>query len=244
MNITIKPKTLNELVILAKDSVEKHMGSSKSQVVAVFDISESMRDFYRDGTVDALATRVLALGLQLDDNGEIPVYTLGDGSTRLKDLTKDNLGTFVTKEVIPLVGEGTNYAPVVNKIVNDAQEGDPMLVLLFTDGDNFDKRDTVEAIVRASKLPIFFQWYGISEDRAENFPFLEKLDTLGEKNNDLIVDNCGFSPLVLKSDVSNSDANLYDDMLKEYKDFPIKAETAGSKWSNKSQLRRRFLGIF
>lgn len=251
--ITIKPKSLAEVTINAKNALDNHGITFKSQVVAVFDISGSMgfspNNFYKSGIMHALANRVLALGLQLDDDGEIPVYTLGSGSKKLTSLTKDNLDTYIDKTVAPLVGEGTEYAPFIENIVNDAKEGDPMIVLVFTDGDNSDHAATKEAITKASKLPIFFQWYGIYRGKtAPGFPFLEKLDNLNGRE----IDNCGFSPLGLdlNTSISNTDSDaederLYADMLKEYKDFPALASKSGVTWANKSQLgRRKIFGIF
>jgi hypothetical protein len=244
MQINIKPKSLDELQPVVVEILKKTQAPAKSQVVAVFDISGSMdgwgNTFYSSGLMHALATRVLALGLQLDDDGQIPVYTLGSGSRKLPNLTKANMATYIKEHVEPLVGEGTQYAPFIEKILKDANEGDPMLVLVFTDGDNSDHAATRRAIKEASKLPIFFQWYGIYQSKsAPDFPFLEKMDDMGDR----VVDNCGFSPLglTLSTELSNGDEVLYEDMLKEYKDFPAKAAQAGSKWENK---RRRLFGLF
>lgn len=248
-NITIKPKSLDEITIIAKKALTSSNVTFKSQVVAVFDISGSMKSapnhFYSSGIMDALTSRVLALGLQLDDDGQIPVYTLGSGSRKLLNLNKENLDSYIERTVIPLVGESTEYAPFINKIVAEAQEGDPMLVLVFTDGDNSDHAETKKAIIEASKLPIFFQWYGIYRGKQNpGFPFLEKLDTLNGRQ----IDNCGFSPLGLDlnaglsmQDADIEDEKLYIDMLKEYKDFPAKAQQASVIWGNKP--RRRIFGF-
>lgn len=245
-------KTLNEITVQAKEIVVKNK-VSKSQVVAVFDVSGSMSDMYRKGIVKALATRVLALGLQLDDNGIIPVYALDNDCRKVADLTKDNLESYVDDELLDLVGGGTDYAPTINQIVADAEAGDPMLVLLFTDGENFDKAEAAEALVRASQLPIFFQWYGIYEGKREpSFSFLHKMDEMEGR----IVDNGGFSPLGLgivhNEGEADDSESLMEDMVKEYKAFPGKAMMAGSNWTNltkihdgmKSGKHKKFFGLF
>jgi hypothetical protein len=244
MHVNLDKKSLQDLEPIVKAVLTKTQAPTKSQVVAVFDISSSMnfpdQNFYKSGLMHELATRVLALGLQLDDDGQIPVYTLGTGSDRLPNLTKENLPDYINSVVAPRVGSGTEYAPVINKIVKDAKEGDPMLVLLFTDGANSDRSEARQAIIEASKLPIFFQWYGIFRGKSvPEFPFLEKMDTLTGR----VVDNCGFSPLGLNTaeTVTSDETALYEDMLKEYKDFPKKAALAGAKWSNKP---RKLFGLF
>lgn len=246
-HITIKPKSLNEIKIVAKEALGQSRVNFKSQVVAVFDVSGSMNSFYKSGIMEGLVTRILGLALHLDDNGEISVYVLDGGVRRMPDLTESNLGTY-THILHREVGGSTAYAPSIDRVVQDAEAGDPMLVILFTDGDNSDHRAAKEAIINASKLPIFFQWYGIYQGHnIETFPFLEKLDTLGEHEKDLRIDNCGFSPLGLSYDLQGESAKdddmvLYMDMLKEYKYFPQKAALAGVKWENKQ--RRKLFGIF
>lgn len=237
MNIQVNPKkSLQNIQVLAKDIVVKNK-IAKSQVVTVFDVSGSMSGMYGSGLVTALATRVLALGLELDDNGVIPVYALNSECESVGDLTKDNLDSFVDDKLSYLVGGGTEYAPSINKVVADAQKGDPMFVLLFTDGANSDHRAAKEALIRASNLPIFFQWYGIYEDSEPDFEFLHKMDEMKGR----IVDNAGFSPLGIDiTDESNQyddhDKMLFEDMVKEYKDFPQKAMMAGSNWTNLNSI--------
>jgi len=254
MNITVNDKqTLDEISVKAKDIVVNNK-VAKSQVVAVFDVSGSMEGMYDRGIVKALATRVLALGLQLDDNGIIPVYALDERCRKVADLTKDNLESYVDDELTELVGGGTDYAPTINQIVADAEKGDPMLVLMFTDGANGDKSDATEALIRASKLPIFFQWYGIYEGRGEpSFDFLHSMDEMEGRT----VDNAGFSPLglgiVSKTNQADDSEKLMEDMVKEYKDFPSKAMMAGSNWTNLDSVHnemkshpthKKFFGLF
>lgn len=251
MNITVNDKqSLGDIEVMAKGIVVNNK-VAKAQVVAVFDVSGSMEDMYDSGLVKALATRVLALGLQLDDNGEIPVYALDTECRSVGVITKDNLETFVEDNLTEIVGGGTAYAPTINKIVADAEAGDPMLVLLFTDGENSDEEDAEEALVRASKLPIFFQWYGIYEGKSEpDFEFLHSMDEMEGRT----VDNGGFSPLglglVSKSGETDGSEQLMQDMVKEYKDFPQKAMMAGSNWTNISTVHstlkghKKWFGLF
>lgn len=249
MNIKIAKKaSLNDIKIVAKEAVKK-ANIDRAQVVCVFDVSGSMTKMYRDGTVKALATRVLALAMQLDDDGVIPVYALDNNCQKVGDLTEDNLEDFVEAEIAPLVGGGTEYAPSINEVVKDAREGDDMLVILFTDGANDDRADSRDALINASKLPIFFQFFGIYEGSTEPaFDFLHKMDEMKGR----MVDNAGFSPLglqVVDSSKSDGDKELYEAILHEYQFFPQKATQANVTWKNlpevhKDNPRHKLFGIF
>lgn len=66
----------------------------------------------------------------------------------------------------------------------------PIFVIVVTGGDCDDPTETLRVIQRASHLPIFFQFAGISLPgiAAPEFTFLRRLDRLPDRH----VDNCGF----------------------------------------------------
>lgn len=139
MKLNLTKKNLDLTKSEAKTVIDKYK-IGKSQVVAVFDVSGSMQSMYRKGIVDALATRVLGLALNLDDDGNVPVYALNDSVKRLPDLNQHNINEYVGDHL--KVNGGTNYSPTINEIVKDADDGDPMLAIVFTDGENFDEDET------------------------------------------------------------------------------------------------------
>jgi hypothetical protein len=234
VSILDKSVTRGQLQILAKDTVvQKGMGGQKAQVVGVFDTSGSTEfpesRFYSDGIMDALGTRVLYVAMELDDNGEIPVYRLTDQVERVRDdLTMANLDTYVAKNFPKYsIGGGTRYAPTIRRVVEDArreaQPGVPVLVVLFTDGENdqSDHRDARQALIDASRYPIFFQWFGIyGKGREPAFSFLHSMDEMEGR----VVDNAGFSPLGVH-EVTNED--LMAALIHEFRDYPAKAAAAG-----------------
>ena len=102
---------------------------------------------------------------------------------------------------------GTNYAPVMNDIVKkyteEAPANIPSYILFLTDGDNSDKTRTVDAIMQASKLPIFWQFVGLGKGR---FTFLEKLDEMTLR----YVDNADFFQVTQAENIT------YSQLLNEY----------------------------
>ena len=66
----------------------------------------------------------------------------------------------------------------------------PIFVIVVTGGDCEDPTEAIHEIRRASHLPIFFQFAGISPAAipAPDFAFLKRLDRLSDR----WVDNCGF----------------------------------------------------
>lgn len=86
----------------------------------------------------------------------------------------------------------------------------PVFAIVVTSGDCEDREATADAIRRSSRLPIFWQFIGLSppEGKRTRFRFLRKLDRLGNTH----VDNCGFFE---PTDVWDA-GSLYDGMLNEF----------------------------
>ncbi len=206
----------------------------RAQVVLALDFSYSMSSLYTSGQVQELVERLLPLGLAFDDNGEVDFYLFHDGLIKLpENITRANVVGYITKKVMNKYSMGgTNYAPIINKIVEDfgGEKAEkkgifsglfskkkelnetkaaplPTYVLFITDGENGDKYDAEKAIINASKYGIFFQFVGIG---SEQFNFLRKLDDLAGR----VVDNANFFKVDSLS--SKTDEQLYQLLLTEF----------------------------
>ncbi|MFO0749789.1 MAG: VWA domain-containing protein [Myxococcota bacterium] len=95
----------------------------------------------------------------------------------------------------------------------------PIFCMFVTGGDCEDEEETADAIRRSSRLPIFWQFIGLSPPgRLTQFRFLKRLDKLGNTH----VDNCGFFEV---SDTRN-DKLLFDGMAREFPSYLEKPEVA------------------
>lgn len=216
-----KEQSLINLDLRKKDMVslclEKPiLSNQKARVAVVMDYSGSMSSLYRNGTVQAVLERLLPIAMQFDDNAEMELWIFEDSFKRLPNITIHNFYGYVQREIID---KGyrmglTNYAPamkdIFQKYINEEPANIPNYILFITDGDNFDKDDTLKVLTEASKYPIFWQYVGIG---SEKFKFLQQLDDMGGR----YVDNANFFPL---NDFQTiSDSELYHKLLEEYPDW-------------------------
>jgi hypothetical protein len=93
------------------------------------------------------------------------------------------------------------YEPNLNKI--------PVFNIFITDGDNWDKAETIKAIEQASYAGAFFVFVGIGDMGCTEFPFLEKLDDLEGR----FVDNANY--FSVQNLQNMSDQELYSKLLDE-----------------------------
>lgn len=190
-----------------------------AKVVFAEDISGSMRTLYNRGIMQGLTEMIFPVALNLDDDGEMEMFAFDTGVTQLDSLNKDNFYGYVKENINHLVGGGTNYAPVINKIVSSYTETKgflfkkrasskiPTFVIFQTDGDNYDKADTDEALANAAKYNIFFKFVGTGTDD------MAYLDTIKKKK----FSNCD---VIKIRDIENVSADeLYDKLLVGFKEF-------------------------
>ena len=222
-------KPMLDLIKKASLTLEKeNLKSDVYRVVLVLDISGSMNGQFSSGQVQKLAERALALGANLDDNAEVELYLFGIDAHSRDPISLDNINGVIDNLRFQFEG-GTRYAPVMAKVRKDAKEdgySSPTLVLFITDGDNSDKAEATYQIVEASYEPIFWKFMAISSRSApssnngggllsrffkseDDFPFLQKLDTLSNRK----VDNANF--FAVDKHISLSDDELFAKLVEE-----------------------------
>ena len=199
-------------VNLAKEEVQKicitkaPLNGLKASVGLVLDFSGSMDALYRNGTMQALIEKILPLAMTFDDNGEMETWLFSNDCHRLPDISLRNLDGYIERETTKYRMGGTYYAPAIKDVTKTYKDKMPAYVLFLTDGENSDKNDTDNAIIKASKLPIFWQFVGVG--RAE-FNYLRKLDDMTDR----YVDNADFFS------VNRIENITYDQLLNEFPEW-------------------------
>ncbi len=131
--------------------VNKHgLEGQCAQVVLVLDISKSMNRLYKDGTVQRVIERMLALALNFDDDGQIDLMLFGTRAYQLPAVTLDDIEGAVERVILTdyRIIEATRYAPPLQMIHDKykAGVGDPVFVIFLTDGGNSDRKESTENI--------------------------------------------------------------------------------------------------
>ncbi|PWS48150.1 toxic cation resistance protein [Streptomyces sp. ZEA17I] len=211
-------------------SLEKHgLDGRRAAVYLVLDYSGSMRDYYKDGTVQALADRVLGLSAHLDDDGRVPVVFFSTDVDGHAEIGLDRHHGMIDKIVANLGHMGrTNYHVAMDAVIDDYLDSgstDPALVVFQTDGGPTSKLAAERYLCKAAQLPLFWQFIGFGNTRSSQFDFLRKLDELPVPAK-RPVDNAGYfhaGPDPRKV----PDTELYDRLLGEFPSWLAAAEAQG-----------------
>ncbi|GAA2449978.1 VWA domain-containing protein [Streptomyces pulveraceus] len=226
-------QTAPALVSLYKSasvSLTKHrMSGERAAVYLVLDYSGSMREYYEDGSVQALADRVLGLSAHLDDDGRVPVVFFSTDVDAVTDIALDNHRGRVDAIVAGLGHMGkTSYHLAMDAVIDhylDSGSTAPALVVFQTDGGPISKPAAERYLCKAAKLPLFWQFIGFGDKRSNQFDFLRKLDELAVPAKRAI-DNAGFfhaGPDPRKV----PDAELYDRLVAEFPHWLATARAQG-----------------
>lgn len=220
----------------ARITLEKvGLADHTAKVALCLDISGSMARLYSSGKIQAFAERILALSTRFDDDGSIDMFLFGQQAHHAGELTIRNFNGFVEQVIKqhPLEG-GTYYAKVMSmirayyfgEVHMDRQvrpQQTPIYVMFVTDGDTFDRPQTVKHMQDSSYEPIFWQFMAIGETKKDagkggflrnifksDFSFLEELDELQGR----FIDNADFFSVVDPAEIA--DDALYDLLMQEY----------------------------
>lgn len=205
--ISLKKKAAS--IVLEK----KNLTGVVAKVGIVLDISGSMWSLYRQGVVQEVVERVLAVASQFDDDGALDVWVYDNEFSRLPAATEEIFLGYVEKNILSndaVHKFGRNDEPkvmedVIRKYTIEEPGDEPVFMVFINDGGC--KPGIKKFIVESSYQPIFWQFIGLGN---ANFDVLRKLDTMEGR----FIDNANFFHL---QDVSKvTDEELYNQMLDEF----------------------------
>ncbi|WP_160161554.1 VWA domain-containing protein [Embleya hyalina] len=225
------PQLLN-LTKQAAVSLEKRgLGEHTARVALCLDISYSMQSLFKKGKVQALAERVLSLGLRFDDNAAVDVFLFGSRGHVAGQLGLGQYNGWAERiRRSPGLEGSTDYAGAM-RLVREHYFGSsaprhqplandlPVYVMFITDGQTTSREATREQITHSSFEPIFWQFMGLG--RPGGFSFLEELDDLTGR----YVDNADFFSVQDPANVP--DGQLYELMTNEYPTWLGRARARG-----------------
>ncbi|MGW7379237.1 vWA domain-containing protein [Streptomyces sp. NPDC054794] len=211
-------------------SLTKHgLDGLRAAVYLVVDYSGSMKPYYKDGSVQALADRVLGLSAHLDDDGRVPVVFFSTDIDAVTDIALADHHGRIDRIAAGLGHMGkTSYHLAMDAVIDhylDSGSTAPALVVFQTDGGPINKLAAERYLCKAARLPLFWQFIGFGDRSSKQFDFLRKLDELAVPGR-RAVDNAGF--FHAGSDPRRvSDAELYDRIVGEFPQWLAAARAQG-----------------
>ncbi|WP_338111739.1 VWA domain-containing protein [Paenibacillus aceris] len=202
---------------------KKKLTGVMARVGLVLDISGSMQNLYKNGTVQEVVERILAVACKFDDNGTLDVWIYDNEFSRLPSASENDIDQYVQKHVINNKNihkfGRNNEPPVMMDVIRKytVEEDSPLPVFLVFINDGGVVKPIKKVITDSAVQPIFWQFVGIGHS---DFEVLKKLDAMEGR----IVDNANF--IHIEDIASISDEQLYHLLLNE---FPVWLKEAANK---------------
>lgn len=204
-------------ITLRKEAVrvvleKKKLTGVVAKVALVLDISGSMRTLYKNGTVQEVVERVLAVASQFDDDGSLDIWVYDNEFSRLPAVTEKDFAGYVEKHILnnPSIHKfGRNEEPqvmedIIRKYTIEEKSEEPAFVIFINDGGC--KKGIQKPVVFSSNQPIFWQFVGIGNGK---FDVLRKLDEMEGR----FIDNANF--FYIRDIEKTTDETLYNNLLNE-----------------------------
>ena len=251
-------RTAPGLVNLAKGAqvnlTKRGLAGHRAKVALCLDHSGSMRKLYKQGVVQALAERVLALATQIDDDGAIDVFAFGAEGSYLGELTVADFAGGVDRLIRDMRYGTTNYAAVMELVRAHYRSGglspSPAASHSATPESQLGRQVSVIAghvLTRPAELPayVMFVTDGAPDSRSKaarqiveasregifwqfmgvgGGPF-DFLRRLDASVPGRLIDNAGFFEATDPTELA--DDALYAEMLSEYPSWLREAKRAG-----------------
>lgn len=166
----------------------KGLAGARAKVVALLDHSGSMAMEYRSGAVDTLFRRIMGLGLQIDDDGEIPVIPFDSRVRPTFNLNQTNLATAVSSVWSERDMGTTNLAGALSVVLGMAKTTkEPIFLVVLTDGSPDNKERATQVVCELAGYPVFIKFMALKE-----VDYLTELDDLGPDRR--LIDNVDAKP--------------------------------------------------
>ena len=216
------PKLISLVKPLKVQLEKRNLLDVQARVALILDISGSMYESYKNGTVQEIVNKILPVAVQFDDDGELDFWYYGSTCQRRPNVTMKNYEQAVPddwKDLMHSLGGNNNEPAVMEEIVAEYENSKlPAYVVFVTDG-GINKTSKIKKILKdASYLPIFWQFVGVS---GSSYGILEKLDDMSGR----YVDNADFFALDDFRSVPNDE--LYSRLLNEFPNWLKAAKNNG-----------------
>ncbi|MFJ7901321.1 vWA domain-containing protein [Streptomyces sp. NPDC096198] len=211
-------------------SLVKHgLDGQRAAVYLVVDHSGSMRPYYRDGSVQALAERVLGLSAHLDDDGSVPVVFFSTEVDALAGISLADHRGRIERIAAGLGHMGrTAYHHAMDAVIDhylDSGARGPALVVFQTDGGPSGRFAAERHLCKAAALPLYWQFVGFGDPDSRQFDFLRRLDELPVPDQ-RVVDSAGFFHAG-RDPRAVPDAELYDRLVGGFPQWLAAARARG-----------------
>lgn len=168
---------------------KRDLSGLRGRVVALLDHSGSMKGDFESNAVQKLIERTIGVSFQFDSDGTVPVIRFDSKIWPAVDVDQNNFSNVVSAQLYDGRNMGsTNLTGALQAVKEMAASSDePIILLVFTDGNPDDKASATKLVCELAGYPVFIKFLALRE-----VDYLSELDDLdGSKR---LLDNVDAKP--------------------------------------------------
>jgi hypothetical protein len=168
---------------------KRDLSGIRGKVLVLLDHSLSMAGDFNSGAVQKLMERALGVSFQFDSDGSVPVIRFDDKIWPAVDVDQSNFSNVVSTQLYNRNDMGsTDLAAALRVVKAMAEDTDePIILLVFTDGNPNDKKATTKLVCELAGYPVFIKFLALRE-----VDYLSELDDLDDSKR--LLDNVDAKP--------------------------------------------------
>jgi hypothetical protein len=195
---------------------KRDLDGIRAQAVMLLDYSGSMGRDYADGTVQELVERSLGFALQIDVDGEIPVYRFGSDVFPPVNVNVRNYQGAANGILSQGPMGSTNLTAALKSLLKQAQETTaPIFAIVVTDGSPDNRSSASKLVKELAGYPVFLKLLAIRP-----VDYLQERDDMGGR----LIDNADTK--FISDPKGMSDLAFADAMVDEWSTWISAAQAA------------------
>ncbi|WP_328663149.1 VWA domain-containing protein [Nocardia salmonicida] len=144
------------------------LANCRAAVYLVLDHDYDMKDMYESFAIQAFAERVLALSVNLDDDGIVPVIFSGEDEPFLEEISLTNYRGRIGQLHTQVDWGWGNVTQAMRRIVSHYQESgssDPVLAIVQVGSEPYDKAEIRSLLQNTASMGVFWLFVGFGRGK-------------------------------------------------------------------------------
>ncbi len=199
-----------------------NLAQCRARIVLVIEASQQTAQYFSNGSMQNLITKVLPLAMQFSDNAQLEYWLYGSRPKKMFPIGERNYASAIPNDWGSLMwslGENKSETTAMTEVLSSCQPFNMPSYILFITSGNIPLNSQIEQmVVSSSQFPVFWQFLGMGNSR---YGVFENITNLPGSS----VCNAKFA--AISGFAQNSTPELYKFLLSDFSKWRKEATKMG-----------------
>ena len=146
-----------------------NLAQCRARIVLVIEASQQTAQYFSNGSMQNLITKVLPLAMQFSDNAQLEYWLYGSRPKKMFPIGERNYASAIPNDWGSLMwslGENKSETTAMTEVLSSCQPFNMPSYILFITSGNIPLNSQIEQmVVSSSQFPVFWQFLGMGNSR-------------------------------------------------------------------------------